>query len=243
MTTNQCVIEDAEVRQIAFLLYPGLTLLDMVGPLQVLVAAGAPYRTIVVGAHTRVMPSDTGLGVVAEATFADVPRPYALVVPGGGQGTIRAMADEGVQSYLRSAASAAEIVGSVCTGSLVLAAAGLLEGRRATTHWAFARYLNRLGATYERDRWVEDGPFITAAGVSAGIDMGLQLVARLQGERRSREIQLGLEYDPRPPFGPIDWRMADPERYWSRAGTPDDVRASLHALLDGRPDLQERMLA
>jgi transcriptional regulator GlxA family with amidase domain len=235
--------EDAETRQIAFVLYPGLTLLDLVGPLQVLLAIGAPYETVVVGAHTGIMPSDTGLGVVAQTTFDDVPEPHVLIVPGGGQGTIRAMADEAVQSYLREAAESAAVVGSVCTGSLVLAAAGLLDGRRATTHWAYERYLVRLGASYDRARWVEDGKFITAAGVSAGIDMALQLTARLQGQALSREVQLRLEYDPQPPFGGIDWSMADADRYWSRFGTPELVRSSMHALLAGRPDLQERMLA
>jgi transcriptional regulator GlxA family with amidase domain len=230
-----------DVKQIAFVLYPGLTLLDLVGPLQVLGGLPAPYRTTVVGARIEAMPSDTPLRVTPDATFADVPRPFAIVVPGGSAGTIRAMADPDVQGYIRSAGETAEIVGSVCTGAMVLAAAGLLEGRQATTHWAFAEHLNLLGATYQRKRWVEDGKFITAAGVSAGIDMALQLASRLAGEDYARRIQAVLEYDPEPPLGPMDWKLAAPESWWARIGTPDEQQAWLNGLLEGRPDLQERL--
>jgi transcriptional regulator GlxA family with amidase domain len=96
---------------------------------------------------------------------------------------------------------------------LVLAAAGLLEGRQATTHWAYHRLLERLGATYLPQRWVEDGKFITSAGVSAGIDMALALVARLTDEPTARRVQLAIEYDPHPPFGPIDWDQVDRDIY------------------------------
>jgi transcriptional regulator GlxA family with amidase domain len=242
MTAASAAPPSGDERLIAFVLYPGLTLLDLVGPLQTLLNLGAPYRTVVVGAAVETMPSDTRLGVTPEATFADVPTPYALIVPGGGRGTIRAMAEPAVQNYLSATAPTAEVVGSVCTGALVLAAAGLLEGRRATTHWGYADYLNRLGATYVRQRWVEDGKYITAAGVSAGIDMALQLAARLVGEQRARQIQAGIEYDPQPPFGPMDWSLADVERYWSHS-TPQEINARFTELLDGRPDLIARMLA
>lgn len=229
-----------QIKHVAFVLYPGLTLLDMVGPLQTLGGLPAPFKTTVVGARLEAMPSDTPLQVTPDATFADVPRPFAVIVPGGSEGTIRAMADPEVQGYLRSACVTAEVVGSVCTGALVLAAAGLLEGRNATTHWAFAEHLNRLGATYQRKRWVEDGKFITAAGVSAGIDMALQLAGRLAGEERAKRIQAILEYDPQPPFGPMDWEMVSVDGYWSRVGTPEQQRAWMAGLLEGRPDLQAR---
>ena len=224
-------------RLLAFVVYPGLTLLDLVGPLQTLNGLGTPYRNITVGAQVEAVPTDTGLAITPQATFADVPRPYGVIVPGGGQRTIRAMAAPAVQGYLRSACATAEVVASVCTGALVLAAAGQLEGRNATTHWAFAKHLNRLGARYQRQRWVEDGKYITAAGVSAGIDMALQLAARLAGEERSRRIQVGLEYDPQPPFGPLDWTLADVDAYWQRWGTAAEQRAMFTDWLDGRPDL------
>lgn len=228
-------------KTIAFVLYPGLTLLDMVGPLQVLTGLGPRYRTRVVAARREPMVSDTPLSVLADATFAELPRPFALIVPGGEEGTIRAMADPEVQGYVRRAAETAEIVGSVCTGALVLAAAGLLEGRQATTHWAFADWLNRLGASYQRRRWVEDGKFITAAGVSAGIDMALHLAERLAGETHAHRIQTILEYDPQSPLGPMRLEPADLDRYWSRGGAPGQLRDRLVSLLAERPDLQARL--
>jgi transcriptional regulator GlxA family with amidase domain len=138
-------------------------------------------------------------------TPLDVPAPAAVVVPGGGEATLRAMQDEPLLAYVRTAAAAAEVVASVCTGALLLAAVGLLEGRRATTNWFFSGVLEPFGATYLRERWVEDGKFVTAAGVSAGIDMALYLVARLTDEATARRVQLALDYDPQPPFGRIDW--------------------------------------
>ena len=96
-------------------------------------------------------------------------------------------------------------MGSACTGALILASVGLLEGRQATTHWACYKVLESFGAKYRRERWVEDGRFITAAGVSAGIDMGLEFAARLTDEASAREVQLWLDYDPQPPFGGVDY--------------------------------------
>jgi transcriptional regulator GlxA family with amidase domain len=142
-----------------------------------------------------------------------VPDPTVVIVPGGDAPTIKAMGNPTIREYLCHAAQSAPVVGSVCTGALVLAAAGLLEGRQATTHWAYHRLLERLGATYVRQRWVEDGKFITSAGVSAGIDMALALVARLTDEATSRMVQLAIEYDPHPPFGGIDWRQVNRDIY------------------------------
>jgi transcriptional regulator GlxA family with amidase domain len=123
------------------------------------------------------------------------------------------MGNQAIRGYLRHAAQTAPVVGSVCTGALILAAAGLLEGRQATTHWAYHRLLERLGATYVRQRWVEDSKFITSAGVSAGIDMALALVARLTDEATARMVQLAIEYDPHPPFGGIDWSQVNRDIY------------------------------
>ncbi|MGY1708571.1 DJ-1/PfpI family protein [Geodermatophilus sp. SYSU D00758] len=195
-------------KTIAVVLYPGLTALDLVGPLQVLTELERftpQYRAVVVGAHTGPMTTDLPLSLVADRAFAEVPHPDVLVVPGGRVGTIRAMRDPGVRAYVRGAAASAEVVGSVCTGSLILGAVGLLTGRQATTNWFFAGVLERLGATYRRQRWVEDGDVTTSAGVSAGIDWALHLVARLTDEATARRVQQALDYDPRPPFGGIDW--------------------------------------
>jgi transcriptional regulator GlxA family with amidase domain len=122
---------------------------------------------------------------------------------------MKALGDETLVSYVRSASRSAEVVGSVCTGSLILAAAGLLDGRNATTHWAFSKQLERLGSHYFAERWMEDGKFITSAGITAGIDMALHLVGRLAGEDVARQVQLILEYDPKPPLGGIDWDAVD----------------------------------
>jgi transcriptional regulator GlxA family with amidase domain len=232
-----------EERYIAFVVYPGLTLLDLVGPLQTLRGLGSPYQTITVGEHIAPVPTDTGLSITPEATFHEIEQPLAIVVPGGGRGTIQAMADPAVQGFVRRTAEAATFVTSVCTGALILAAAGLLEGRDATTHWAYAEYLNKLGARYQRARWVENGKYITAAGVSAGIDMALHLAARLTSEDRAQRIQAGIEYDPQPPFGPMDWSKADVAAYWSRLGDADARRAYFTPLLASRPDVLAKMLA
>ena len=205
--------DDRGTTTIAVVLYPGLTALDLVGPLQVLTELErfAPrYRTVVVGRNTEPMPTDLPLQLVADRTFAEIPHPDVLVVPGGRIGTIRAMSDPGVRAYVRTAAASADVVGSVCTGSLILGAVGLLQGRHATTNWFFAGVLESLGATYHRQRWIEDGNVTMSAGVSAGIDWALHLVAQLTDEATARRVQLAVDYDPHPPFGGIDWAHVTP---------------------------------
>src|SRR3712207_968009 len=176
-------------KTIAFVLYPGLTVLDLTGPLQVLATLSeiAPeYRTVVVA--ERVEPTDTDipgeLKVIPNNTFEEVPHPFAFVVPGGVTPTLRAMSNEAIRTYVRSAAETAEVVSSVCTGALILGSVGLLEGRQATTHYAYYKILEEFGEKYVRKRWVEDGKFICSAGVSVGIDMALALAARLTDEDR-----------------------------------------------------------
>ncbi|MGV9360107.1 DJ-1/PfpI family protein [Amycolatopsis sp. NPDC003731] len=195
-------------KTIAFVVYPGLTPLDLVGPLQVLSALGRldpRFRTVVAGATKDAVGTDTPLRIAPSHTFDEVPSPFAVLVPGGTVPTLRAMADERLLAWLRSAAETAELVTSVCTGSLVLGAAGLLDGRQATTHWMFRDLLTALGATPVARRWVEDGPVITAAGVSAGIDLALHLAERLAGRQVATNIQFAIEYDPEPPQGALDW--------------------------------------
>jgi transcriptional regulator GlxA family with amidase domain len=207
------VQQPASAKTIVFVLYPGLTPLDLIGPLQVFAPANhfpeAGFRVVTAGERIEPMETDSPVRLTPEVRLADVPVPYGVIVPGGGMPTIRTMGNPVIRDYLVEAARSAEFVGSVCTGALILAVAGLLDGRKATTHWAHYRTLEQLGATYLRQRWVEDGKFITAAGVSAGIDMALHLLARLTDEQTAKQMQLSIEYQPEPPFGPIDWSLVD----------------------------------
>ena len=201
-----------EKQLLAFPVYPGVTPLDLVGPLTVLRdLTGTAYRTVVVGERTDRLPTDTALQVVPAATFADVPAPFAVIVPGGGPATVAAMADEALLGYVRSAAATAQLVGATGNGALVLAAAGLLTGRRAAAHWAYAELLESHGVTWASERWVEDGRFLTAAGGAAGIDAMLALLARLKSRSAAQLAQLFMEYDPEPPFGPLGPDRGDPE--------------------------------
>jgi transcriptional regulator GlxA family with amidase domain len=227
--------------RIVFVLFPEITLLDLVGPLEVLKGLRERFRVVVAAARAEPCVTDTGVAVTPHTTLAEVAGPEVVIVPGG-PGSVAAMADETIQTYLRASATGARVVASVCTGALVLGAAGLLEGKRATTHWAYAAELERLGARYVRERWVEDGKVITAAGVSAGIDLALLLAARLTDEATARRIQLGIEYDPAPPFGPIDWSRVGPAEIAAqrRGGTGARLNEASR-LLARRPDLRARL--
>src|SRR5215211_3297269 len=205
---HRTVVEEQNQKTIAFVLYPGLTVFDLAGPLQIFTGVSelAPqYRVVVVAERVEPMDTDIHVKMIPTHSFAQVPHPSILLVPGGGVPTLRAMSNEGIRTYVRSAAETAEVTGSVCTEALILGSVGLLEGRQATTHWAFYNVLEELGAEYVRKRWVEDSKFIFSAGVSAGIDMALQLAARLTDEETARRVQRSLGYDPHPPFGGIDY--------------------------------------
>jgi len=186
--------------QIAFVAYEGLTTLDLIGPYELLGRLpGADVRFV--SQRKGELRVDTGhLGLVIDHALGDVPSPDVFVVPGGLEGTRRAAQDPALLAWLREAAEGARIVASVCTGSVVLGAAGLLDGRRATTHWAARPWLEGTGATFVAERVVRDGKFWTAAGVSAGIDLALHVIAELADEEVARAIQLAVEYDPAPPF-------------------------------------------
>jgi transcriptional regulator GlxA family with amidase domain len=198
---------EVKKRSVAIVTYPGVALLDLVATKKVLdrLAKASKYRPVSVGERTEPMASDTPLEIIPEKRFEEVPAPFALVVPGGGMDALKAMGDERLINYLRFASYGAEVVASVSTGAFLLAAAGLLEGRRATTHPAYGGLLQKLGVDYVHGDWIEDGRFITAAAASGGIDMALYLVARLKGEREAKSIQTVIEYDPHPPFGGLEY--------------------------------------
>ena len=185
--------------EIAILIFDGLTALDAIGPYEVLSRLpGAELRFVAKQAGLK--RADTGaLGVQADLAIGDLPDPEVVLVPGG-EGNRPLMRDPEVLEWLRGAHESSTWTTSVCTGALVLGAAGILDGKRATTHWAFLDRLSELGAEPVTERVVEDGKVMTAAGVSAGIDMALTLAARIAGEEVAQAIQLGIEYDPAPPF-------------------------------------------
>lgn len=187
---------------LAFVLYPDFTALDLVGPLEVLGHQGSlgerPVRVHYVAATREPVRSDVGLTVTPSTTFDELDRADVVVVPGGDPR--RALAEGAVSAWLRKVHPTSTWTTSVCTGSMLLADAGLLEGRPATTHWAFREVLAQQGAVVGDDRVVRDGRVITAAGVSAGIDMALTLVGLIWGEQRAQMTQLFIEYDPQPPY-------------------------------------------
>ena len=195
--------------QVGFVIFPELTQLDFTGPLQVL--ARLPQSTTHIIAKTeRPVPSDCGLGLVPTCTFADCPPLDLICVPGGTTGVVKAIGDAETVAFVRRQAAGAKYVTSVCTGAFILGAAGLLQGKRATTHWAYIDLLPLVGATHEKARVVKDGNLITAGGVTSGIDFGLSVVAEVAGETAARTIQLGIEYDPAPPFDGGDPDRAPP---------------------------------
>ena len=187
--------------RIAFFLYEGLTTLDIIGPHDVL-SRLPDAEAISVGKTKGPFMADTGvLGLTATHTIDEVDAADILVVPGGVAGTFAAAADEEILEWVRSIDAGSTWTTSVCTGSLILGAAGVLEGKRATTHWAAVDSLAGLGAIpVAGERVVFDGKVVTAAGVSAGIDMALTLAARLTDDDFAKALQLAIEYDPQPPF-------------------------------------------
>ena len=206
---------------IGFVIFPDLTQLDFTGPLQVLSRLPQSATHIVAKSETPV-PSDCGLGLVPTHTFANCPPLDLLCVPGGSYGVVQAIGDRETIDFVRRQAAGAKYVTSVCTGAFILGVAGILKGRPATTHWAFTDLLPLVGATHEKSRVVKDGNVITAGGVTSGIDFGLSVVAEIAGETTAQIVQLGIEYDPAPPFD---------------SGHPDRAPAAIKsALLSDRYD-------
>jgi putative intracellular protease/amidase len=184
---------------IAIPLFHRFTALDAIGPYEVLSRLpGARVRWV--GLEARTYESDRGLRIAVDTTLEEVPAPEVLVVPGG-MGTRTLIDDPRMLDWVRGVHATSTWTTSVCTGSLVLAAAGLLDGVRATTHWAALDLLGELGAVpVAGERVVEVGKIVTAAGVSSGIDMALRLAAKIARPEVAQAIQLAIEYDPRPPF-------------------------------------------
>ncbi|MER5181132.1 DJ-1/PfpI family protein [Streptomyces sp. NPDC002896] len=185
--------------QIAIVLFDRFTALDAVGPYETL--GRLPDAELVfVAEQTGPVRTDLGtLAITADKTLAEVTRPDIVVVPGG-PGQTPQMENDTLLDWLRAADATSTWTTSVCTGSLLLAAAGLLEGRRATSHWLALDYIKRFGVEPTGERVVVDGKYVTAAGVSSGIDMGLTLVGMIAGDRHAQSVQLLTEYDPQPPY-------------------------------------------
>ncbi|MFF8369495.1 DJ-1/PfpI family protein [Streptomyces lydicus] len=204
--------------QIAILLYDRFTALDAIGPYETL-SRLPDAETVFVGERAGTYRSDLGsLGLVADAALGEVTAPDILVVPGG-PGQTAQMADGPLREWIRAVDAGTTWTTSVCTGSLILGAAGLLRGRRATSHWLALDQLPGFGAEPTGERVVFDGKYVTAAGVSSGIDMGLTLAGRIAGDTVAQTIQLGIEYDPQPPYD---------------AGAPEKAPAEVTALLRDR---------
>lgn len=195
---------------VAFLVFPNVTQLDLTGPAQVLSRLGNVTLNLV-WKDKQPVPTDAGFPLLPTATFDEIERADILCVPGG-FGTMEMMQDTEVHDWLRKIASDADWVTSVCTGSLVLGAAGLLKGYRSACHWASVDQLSYFGAIPVRERIVEDRNRFSGGGVTSGIDFALALAARIRGEDFARFIQLSIEYDPNPPFD---------------AGSPDKVPAEI----------------
>ena len=195
---------------IGFVIFPGLTQLDFTGPFEVLSRLGTPpsipvpskfphARTHVVAKTMLPVSSDRGLGIMPTCTFETCP-PLDMICLPGGAGVADAIADAETVDFVRRQGARTEYVTSVCTGAFLLGAAGLLNGRRVATHWAFVDLLPLLGARHGKERVVRDGNVFTGGGVTAGIDFAFAIVAELAGPEVAKAIQLGIEYDPSPPF-------------------------------------------
>lgn len=184
---------------IVFVLFDNVTQLDFTGPVQFLSRLpGAKVH--VVSKDGAAVKTDCGFSILPRSGFGQCPQADVLCVPGG-HGVRDAIADQVIVDFVRQQANGADYITSVCTGAFILGAAGLLQGKKATCHWAYTQLLPLFGAMHQPGRVVNDGNVITAGGVTSGIDFALELIAAISGEDIARTIQLALEYDPAPPFG------------------------------------------
>jgi len=213
------------MRHIGMLIFPQMTQLDMTGPYEVLARLPNSKVDIVAKSLDPVM-TERGLQIVPTVTYESCPSLDVIIVAGG-PGQQELMEDETTLAFLRKQAESAKYITSVCTGSLVLGAAGLLKGRRATSHWNALEHLKLLGAIPVAEKVVMDGNIVTGAGVTSGIDFALTLAAILEGEQAAREIQLQIEYDPEPPFD-----VGSPKK--AARATVDELRARGRELSEAR---------
>ncbi len=225
----------AEPLNIGFLLFPRLTQLDLTGPYEVFSRLPGGARVRLVWKALEPVRADTGIGLLPDMTLDGCP-PLDLVCVPGGPGVAALMEDAEVLDFLRRQAAGARYVTSVCTGALVLGAAGLLRGKRATTHWASRDLLSALGAEPVEARVVRDGNLFTGGGVTAGIDFALAIAAEVAGPEAAQAIQLGIEYAPAPPFD-----AGTPET--APAGVLDAARARGAAVRAEREALVARVAA
>lgn len=199
--------------KIAILAYERMTVLDAIGPYEVLcripdtsvqfvAESPGPIRADTHGFHSN-------LALLADTRIENLPDPDIILIPGGA-GTMDVMGSERTLNWLRAAHATSQWTTSVCTGAFVLGAAGLLQGLQATTHWTGRDALVQVGATYVAERFVRQGKIITAAGVSAGIDMALYIAGQVGGDELAQALQLAIEYDPQPPFDTGAWQRATP---------------------------------
>ena len=186
--------------QIAFLIYEGLTALDIIGPYEVFNQIPGVDVRFVAKQPGSIRVDSGAFSIGVDHKLEDVPRPDVFVVPGGMAGTFAAAKDPEILGWVREAHAGSRYSTSVCTGSLILGAAGLLKDSNATTHWAAKTLLEQTGATYTEQRIVVADKIVTAAGVSAGIDMALYVMGKLVGPELAKLAQLSIEYDPEPPF-------------------------------------------
>ena len=227
--TEGSKMPEANPISVAFLLFPNVTQLDLTGPAQVLSRLGQA-RLDLVWKSREPVPTDTGFSIVPTATFDEIGQAGIICIPGG-VGVADVMEDEEALAWVRRVGGSAQWVTSVCTGSLILGAAGLLDGYRAACHWAWRHHLPLFGAEPVTERVVFDRNRVTGGGVTAGIDFAFALMAAIRGEKHARIVQLGLEYDPAPPFD---------------SGSPEKAGADLVAAYDRRmealaPDREERI--
>jgi cyclohexyl-isocyanide hydratase len=184
---------------IVFVLFDNVTQLDFTGPVQFLSRLpGAKVH--VVSKDGAAVKTDCGFSILPRSGFGQCPQADVLCVPGG-HGVRDAIADQVIVDFVRQQAKGADYITSACTGAFILGAAGLLQGKKATCHWAYTQLLPLFGAMHQPARVVRDGNVITAGGVTSGIDFALELIAAISGEDVAQTIQLALEYDPAPPFG------------------------------------------